>query len=198
MFKFFKKQQPTKAERLETLINKQTNFCVNAVEMHPTLIAWAPDKSRAIFESFVFHNWFSFYMITRHICASLPATASTNEIGSIKDDISNRIISSARSRGIPLLKQKYSINTDNYCDKNFSKYASMSFRDYNNSVNSHQCPDWASASIKLAGDSEIPGLADFSNLEETGARIATLQKEVLAIFMVEKLIKADVYDYLNL
>jgi hypothetical protein len=197
MFKFFKKSI-SKEEKFNSLISKQTHFSLNATAMHPILIAWAPDKSRAIYELFVFHNWFSYYMLSRHICASLPATTSANEIEDAKKNIASKIICSANVVGIPILQKKHTLNVDDYCNGNFEKCVQLSFFGYDSSVANHECPDWASAAIKLSASARIPGLADFSNLQETAKRIATLQKEVLAIFMsVEELIKADVKDYLS-
>ena len=75
---------------MESLIKKQTDFSVNAIQLHANLLAMAPDKSLAIFQAFIFNNWLSYYFVSRHICAALPATASGLEVKATNENIQVR------------------------------------------------------------------------------------------------------------
>lgn len=199
MFKFFKSNNQTKSEKMEALIKKQTDFSINAIDLHTVLKKLAPDKSLAIFHAFIFNNWLSYYFLSRHICSALPATSSDLEVKAAKEDVQERIIRSAQSIGLPKLESKFSISTKKYYP-DFLTSAKFEFFAYDDSVKRHQTPDWVSAAIALSSKVKLPGPYDDESVDllEWNKNNEAHQREVLQIFKgLEGGIRPDVADYIK-
>jgi len=202
MFKFFKKDTQTKAEKMEVLILKQTNFSIKAISLHPKLLALAPDKSQATYHSFVFNNWLSYYLLVRHICAALPATTSDAELKTTKAEIKKKIIVSAKMVGLPQLEKDFRLSSASYydSDSNFEEDANFQFFMYDDSIARHETPDWVSAAVSLSSSAELPGPYDDESVDITkwNKTNEAHQREVLQLFKgLENVVRPDVIDYMK-
>ena len=196
MFGLFKKKNLSKSDKLAALIKKQTAFSIKALALHKKLRA-APDKKKAIFEAFLFNNWISFHLITRELCASLPASTPQSDVEATRADIAQRLIIAAYQEGTPALEKAFDIQLSDYCKNGFSDYALSRFFGYDSSVSRHQTPAWLSAAIRLGVCAELP-LPDFSDFERSMAEQLETQKEAAGIFIaLDDLIRNDVHDYVR-
>jgi len=197
MFNFFKKPKFSKVDKLTALIRKQTTFSVKALDLHKKLRAAAPDEKEALFEAFLFNNWASFHLITRELCAALPASATQSDVAATRADIAKRIIGAAHDEAALTLEKIFGICLSDYSENDFTGYASETFSDYDRSVSSHQTPAWLSAAIHLGVCAQLP-LPDFSNLQRAMEAKMEIQKEAGQIFSaLDDLIRDDVQDYVR-
>jgi len=136
-------------------------------------------------------------LITRELCASLPASATPGEVKAARDNIAQLLISAAQYEAGPTLEKKFSINIADYCEGNFASYAEQTFSDYESSVSRHQTPACLSAAIRLSVCADLP-MPDFSDLQRSMAAQMEIKKESAHVFVaLEDLIREDVQDYLR-
>jgi hypothetical protein len=190
MFGLFK----PKKDLFLTLIEQQTAFSVNGVNLHKNLISATPNVESAIIEAFLFNNWASYHLISSELCSTISASAPQNARISLRESVRLAIVTSARDIGIPDLEKKFSVKYAKYCEGEIYTYTDRNLLDYDNSVERHSTEDWHSAAIALHAKCGLAQIAvsDFNYYKEH------LLKETAQIYAsLEDLVIKDTQKYIR-
>ena len=165
MFNPFSKRE-TRAQTLQSIIDRHVAFSVKAIDLHRKVIAAAPDRLRAIIECFIFNNWVSYHILSEQLDATLPRDTDDATRSQLRHNIREAILAESGNRSLIAVETKVRIETSKYCGDDFLRYVSWQFDEYDSSVERHSTPPAIGAAFRLGAMCDLTDIAvsDFKAL----------------------------------
>ena len=158
MFNPFSKRE-TRAQTLQSIIDRHVAFSVGAIDLHREVIAAAPDRFRAIIECFIFNNWVSYHILSEQFDDTLARDTDDATRSQLRHNIREAILTESANKSLIAVETKFGIETSKYCGDDFLRYVSWQFDEYDSSVERHSTPPAISAAYRLFALCDLSDLA---------------------------------------